>query len=208
MKTTIGVLLVFLVFLSLSCQKDSGVESAGNNSQVKADQKGKTITGNNSITDYVPCDEPDAMYYQVKLEIWTHATINNPSELLREFSHTGNVYSMHNPYISNPFSLAGGDGTRYDVKVYFNWYNCLPYCPTDYWSSAAGRVAHYGIYFANGGCIFGTLLSKPSGSATDDGDLVTGGDSFVYSPLVNNVHQLAPDYLYEVRMWWVGEDPL
>ncbi|MCX6165916.1 MAG: hypothetical protein NTU73_13810, partial [Ignavibacteriae bacterium] len=67
MRTKIGVLSVFLVFLSLSCQKDSGVESAGNTPQkVNSIQKGNTTQTDNvpkkytiymKITQHIPGEE-------------------------------------------------------------------------------------------------------------------------------------------------------
>lgn len=213
MKKTILALLVFLVFVSLSCQRDSGVESAGNNSQTKTNLKDKISTNNNNESiNYVPCDEPDAMYYEIILEIWTHPTQGSPQILLEQVSYQGREYSMNNYYVSDNIILEGEPQDQYDVKVYFKWFNCLPYCPTDYWSSAAGRVAYFQISClsspVNGGCIFGTCLSKPSGSATGGPGLVSGEDSFTYSPLVNNVHQLIAGKTYKVSLAWKGEDPL
>lgn len=204
MKTKIFVLLVFLVlfsFFNLSCQKDTGVESAGNNA------KGNISSENiNSRTD---CDDPN-FSFEVIMDLYKHSA---PNTVIYTFRYPDDGLPSHEYSIANPvkisYTLDGSISEKYDLKLTFNWNRCLPVCNTSWYKSNSSFIALFGIYediegVGPGDCVFGSCLTKPYG-APEEGFLnneVTGSATLRYNKLENNSVQLTPGTKYWFCAWW------
>jgi len=189
------VFLVLFSILYLSCQKDNGVESAGNNSKEKP-----SLTNNGINIDVTSCPEDNPSYeaimelYEfVNGKIGSRVFIYDFPSPLPEIVNTNNVSDY---YV--PLNHTG----QFALKVIFKWNNCLPYCENTMYSSSSPRVAIFAIA-DDDGVIFGTNLRKPYGSTNGQGPDVTGEDSFLYAPLVNNYYQLEAGHTYHFNAWWV-----
>jgi hypothetical protein len=187
------VFLVFIVLLNLSCQKDNGVESAGNNS------KGKPTSMNNTTgTDKIDCQEYSGgpRYYAI-IELYESGS-NVP---LYTYQYDSDELIVANQ-VYRHYTLPDNGNADWDVKVTFRWENCLPFCQYSYyWGSHAGRVCNFSISNDEGKVMFGTCLRKPYGSPNGQGP-VSGEDSFLYAPLRNNVYQLEAGNKYWFSGWW------
>jgi len=195
LKKIILVLFAFLVFLSLSCQKDNSVESAGSNTKAKL----TSIPGGN--TDYSPCSEIYNAYFEAIIKLYVH----DEDAPFYTYTYTSSLISIANMEIDTVGPLPGNKDTQYDVEIFFKWYNCLPTCSTTYMqSSNAPIVANFWIAFMDAGIIFNSALIKPYG-ASDGTGAETGEASFRYAPLVNNVHQLRGGQSYRIAGWWTDQ---
>jgi hypothetical protein len=159
MKTKIGVLLVFLVFLSLSCQKDSGVESAGNTKQ-----KGNiTQKGNMTKKDNKTVPRMYYLHFEIKRYVDGNYYDSPYSLDAQNDQEPGWDPDPINFYIEDLDPSIQGVIT-YGILVKFAWEGCEYNLTWSIYSKIAGFAINHNrakpgepaLY----GCIFDSFLTK------------------------------------------------
>lgn len=182
MKTTIGVLLVLLVFLSLSCQKDNGVESAGN----IAHKNNKTQKGNTNFTDI-------AMHSSVRMIITQHFIDEGYSEVILDHTYTNNQYVWNAPGYQSYYgdtlvfrTLPSSGDCSFEIYTLFAWGLFPAVVPnTSFgWPEIGVFEVHKGWYDANEMVNFISWLAKPYGSQNGSQDYTFSTDC--YHPLLKD----------------------
>lgn len=126
MRTTIVALLAFLVFFSLSCQKDSGVESAGNKIQKdNAKLKNKTYQNGDHASDY---------RYHAHVRIYQDNQEGEEEQKIVDtvFESNAMQYYGNSSPITFP-TLPGSAKTIFHVSFEFSWQDC---CNCNLYTSA------------------------------------------------------------------------
>jgi hypothetical protein len=182
MKTIIGVLFVFLVFLSLSCQRDSGVEPAGKQTQ----KTSKTQKGNTNLTDI-------AMHSSARMVITQHFIDEGYSEVILDHSYTNNQFVWNGyPYQSYygdtlRFRTLPSDGEcTFEIYTLFSWGLFPPVVPnTSFgWPEIGIFEVRKGWFDPDHMVNFISWLAKPYGSENGYQDYTFSADC--YHPLLKD----------------------
>jgi hypothetical protein len=128
MKTIIGVLFVFLVFLSLSCQKDNGIESSGNPTQKRNSvQKGNTNLGDGTTRKNF-----------CRMTIVQNFINQGYSETILDYEYYNDAYVWYGGTPQFPVykgdtvafqTIASNDTCTFDIYNSFRWEGFTPVAP-------------------------------------------------------------------------------
>jgi hypothetical protein len=127
MRTTIVALLAILVFFSLSCQKDSSVESAGNNTRAdNVKSKNKTFQNGDNNINY---------RYHAHVRIYQDNQEGEEQKVV-DTVYQSNAMQYDGNSTTAPFTfptLPGNEKTTFHLNFEFSWQNC---CTCNLYTSA------------------------------------------------------------------------
>jgi hypothetical protein len=184
MKKTILVLLAFLVFASLSCQKENGVESAGNKEQSNSNTiKPSLDKANGNIHSVV-----SMKIYQDKDLYPTRRPILNVS-----FADDGIGYDQLGTFTT--LSLPpGASYSKFDVECSYSWSDCLLYGPQSQTLYALYSISEN---VESGYWYFRHRIAKPQGSPMTGMD--PNGSETTYYQDIYTVYPTIPPDIYRLQ---------